>query len=116
MELEVKVESFDNISVIKPVGRIDPMTVDEFERAIRDSIMRGQIRIVVDASGINYISSAGLGVLMGYIEEVREKGGDIVLCSVPKKIYEIFDLLGFTKIYRFFPSLEEAINYFRSNG
>ncbi len=112
MELEIKTETFKDISIIKPVGRIDPMTVDDFETAIRKSILNGRTKIIVEGSGITYISSAGLGVLMGYIEEVREKGGDIVVCNISPKIYEIFDLLGFTRIYKFFPSLQEALSYF----
>jgi anti-sigma B factor antagonist len=46
---------------------------------------------------------------MGLIETVRENGGDIMLCSLQKNVREIFDTLGFTELYRVFPTEEEAL-------
>jgi len=114
MDLKLKKKEESGILLIKPVGRIDPITVEVFDKAIEDAIKSGKYNIIIDCSELSYISSAGLGVLIGYIEEVREKGGDIVICCTSSEVYEIFDLLGFTKIYKFFPDTEKARNFFRS--
>ena len=61
---------------------------------------------------MNYISSAGMGIIMGYLDEIREQGGDIKLCCVCERVYEIFDLVGFTEIYQFLEDEESAIDAF----
>ena len=50
---------------------------------------------------------------MGYLDEIRENGGDIKLCSVAQRVYEIFDLVGFTEIYDFMDNEETAIAKFK---
>ncbi len=106
--LEVRKENTGNVTVIIPKGSIDPLTVDEFERALEESLKEGKVKLVLDCSFLDYISSAGLGVLIGHIEEIREKGGDLVICCTSTKVYQIFDLLGFTKIFKFFPDRNSA--------
>jgi anti-sigma B factor antagonist len=53
-----------------------------------------------------------MGIIMGYLDEIREKGGDIKLCSVSERVYEIFDLVGFTEIYEFLENEEAAVEKF----
>ena len=60
-----------------------------------------------------YISSAGLGVFMAYVESIRENKGDIKLTNMSDKVYNIFDLLGFPLLYEIYKDEEEAINKFR---
>jgi len=55
---------------------------------------------------------AGLGVFMSFIEEVREKGGDIKICSLVPKVRQIFDILGFQAIYDMVESRDEAVRRF----
>jgi anti-sigma B factor antagonist len=64
---------------------------------------------------LNYISSAGLGVFMAFIENIRDKGGDIKFSSMSEKIYNVFDLIGFPLIYEFYKSDDEAIQKFKSS-
>lgn len=59
-------------------------------------------------SDLNYISSAGLGVFMGFIEEIRDNKGDIKLSNMPDKVYKVFDLLGFPALYQIFKEEDEA--------
>jgi anti-sigma B factor antagonist len=54
-----------------------------------------------------------MGIIMGYLDEIREKGGDIKLCNVDQRVYEIFDLVGFTEIYDFLEDEETAIAKFK---
>jgi len=114
MELKIEKIEKDGLFIIKPLGRIDPITVEDFDVSIAEAIKKGKVKIIIDCSGLEYISSAGLGVLIGYIEEVREKGGDIVICCANPGVYDIFDLLGFTKVYKFFPGLDEAEKFLKN--
>jgi anti-sigma B factor antagonist len=98
-----------NVASIELAGQLDAHTANEFERFLERTVRtEGVRRIVIDFHKLDYISSAGLGVLMGLIEEVRAAGGDIKLAALPERIYHILDLLGFPLVFQIFPSVAEA--------
>ncbi len=99
--------------VIALSGQLDAHTAPELERFLEDTIRNGKkAKLVLDFTLLEYISSAGLGVLMGFVEETREAGGDIKLASVPEKIYHVLDLLGFPVVFSIEPTVAEAIAKF----
>jgi anti-sigma B factor antagonist len=102
----------ENTAVIYPRGHLDAHNVERFEKEILKLIENDYANIVVNCKDLNYISSAGMGIIMGYLDEIREKGGDIKLCSVSERVYEIFDLVGFTEIYDFLNDEESALEKF----
>ena len=77
-------------------------------KSIQELIEESRYKIIVSMSDLNYISSAGLGVFMGFIEEIREKEGDIKLTNMTDKVYKVFDLLGFPALYQIFKEEVEA--------
>lgn len=87
------------LSVIQLEGYLDAHTAPQFEQAIQSEVDAGRHRLVVDCEKLTYISSAGLGVFMGFVEEVREQGGDIKICGLTPKVRQVFDILGFAEIY-----------------
>jgi len=102
----------DQVAVIYPKGHLDAHNVERFEKEIVKLIGNRIFRIVINCKDLNYISSAGMGIIMGYLDEIREREGDIKLCSVSERVYEIFDLVGFTDIYDFVDSEELALRKF----
>lgn len=101
-----------NIAVIYPKGHLDAHNVERFEKEILKQIGNDVVNIVIDCKELNYISSAGMGIIMGYLDEIRDKSGDIKLSSVNERVYEIFDLVGFTEIYDFLNDENTAVNKF----
>lgn len=101
-----------NAHVLAIAGKIDARTMGDFEQGIRDLLDAGHFKIVLDFAEVPFISSAGLGILMSVIEEMREAEGDLVLANVVPEVYRIFDLLEFTTLFRFFPSVELAVAAF----
>jgi len=101
-----------DLSVLSLEGYLDAHTAPRFERAIQDEIDAGRIRLIVDGAQLKYISSAGLGVFMSFIEEIRDKGGDIKICSLVPKVRQIFDILGFQAIYDMVESRPAAVQRF----
>ena len=108
-DLLIQVRDVDGVAVLRPEGFINAHTVRQFEGALEALVQEARYTILLDCRLLNYISSAGLGAIMGLIETVREHGGDIVLCQLQKNVYEIFDTLGFTQLYRVFPTEGEAL-------
>jgi anti-sigma B factor antagonist len=90
-------------------GQLDAHTAPDLEKYLEHTIRtEGKKKVVLDFASLEYISSAGLGVLMGFIEDTREAGGDIKLAAVPEKIYHVLDLLGFPVVFSIVPTVAEA--------
>lgn len=98
----------DGLSILSLDGYLDAHTAPEFEGAIQNEIEAQHHRIIVDCENLTYISSAGLGVFMGFIEEVREAGGDIKICQLIPKVKQVFELLGFHQLYHILDSVADA--------
>ena len=105
---EVTREDRSDISILRLRGFLDAHTAPNFEQAIQELIEENRYNIIVSMSNLNYISSAGLGVFMGFIEEIREKEGDIKLTNMTDKVFKVFDLLGFPALYQIFKEEMEA--------
>ncbi len=97
----VETDSADDFAVISLEGAVDAHTAPQFEEAVQAVIDAGQNKIVVDCERMTYISSAGLGVFMCFIEEVRDEGGDIKICGLSEKVKQPFEILGFETLYDF---------------
>lgn len=103
----------DGLTVIKLDGYLDAHTAPKFEDAIQSEMDAAHYRIIVDCEKLTYISSAGLGVFMSFIEEIREQaGGDIKICGLTPKVQQVFDILGFPEIYDMCASVPEAAQRF----
>jgi len=97
-----------SISVVRVDGVIDTMTSTELEKVMNSLLERGKYKIIVDLGGVDYISSAGWGIFISNIREIRQHTGDIKLARMIPNVYEIFELLEFDSILRAFDSIEKA--------
>lgn len=100
------------IRILALDGYLDAHTAPQFENAIHDEMQAGHQRIVVNCARLTYISSAGLGVFMSFIEELRELGGDIKLASITPKVYQVFDVLGFPALFDILDTTQAAVAKF----
>jgi anti-sigma B factor antagonist len=102
----------ENVSVIELKGYLDAHTAPELETAFQKLITEKKFNIVVNCRDLSYISSAGLGVFMAYVEDVRNNKGDIKLTNMTPKVYNVFDLLGFPVLYEIYKEENEAVTRF----
>lgn len=89
-------------------GRIDSITAREIETLFRDAIMAGKRLIVADMTDVNYVSSAGLRIFISFQKELKKAGGEICLFNAAAPVYSIFEISGFTNIFRFISSEDEV--------
>ena len=115
-ELSVDTRELEGVVLLYPRGFINAHTVRLFETEIQKALERQSYNIVVSCAGLKYIASAGLGALMGVIEEVRTNGGDIRISDLNETVRNIFEILGFNHLYRIFPSEVDAILSFRGGA
>jgi anti-sigma B factor antagonist len=106
----------DGYDVLELHGELDAHTASVLEESLVEYINRHHYQIIVNFSDLDYIASAGLGVFMAYIEDVREQGGDIKLTDMNKKVYNVFDLLGFPALYDILDHEQEAVQKFNRSS
>ena len=112
---EITFREIQKISVVHLNGYLDAHTAPDFENALQRLIEQERLFIVVNCSGLHYISSAGLGVFMGVIENIRSRGGDIKLAELTEKVFRVFDLLGFPVLFEIFKEETEAVARFKKS-
>ncbi len=88
----------DGIDFIMVVGEIDASSSIELDLTIAKSVGEGYSKILVDCSALEYISSAGLGVFMSYIEECKEREIKMVLFGMSDKVANTFSILGLNEL------------------
>ena len=111
--LTVETRQQDDVTLIYPQGFINAHTVRVFEAEIQKAIEQNRFKVVVNCAGLAYIASAGLGAIMGVIDEIRRQGGDLRLAGLNDTVRNIFEILGFNHLYQIFPSEVEAVLSFR---
>jgi anti-sigma B factor antagonist len=96
------------VSVVRVDGVIDTMTSSDLEKVMNSLLERGRYNIIIDLGGVDYISSAGWGIFISNIREIRQHSGDIKLARMIPNVYEIFELLEFDSILKAYENVEKA--------
>lgn len=107
--MEIKKNKLGNFLVIDLPGRLDTSNYQELEKSLIGVIDQGEKDIVINCSGLNYISSSGLRVFLIALKKLSSSGGRFHLCSLQDNIQEIFEIAGFTTIFTIFSTLDEAV-------
>jgi anti-anti-sigma factor len=107
----------DGEGVVEVQGVVDSTNVDEFFAFLRGVYKGGMTRIVLDLEKTNYISSAGLSVIVDTYKKAEREGGKLVIARASDTISELFQLVQFEKIMEFYDNLQDAIGAIdRSEG
>lgn len=94
-------------------GSLDADTSPKFGKKLQEEMQKGTVRIVINMNKLDYIASAGMGVLISTNEVLSKTGGEIRISSMSEKIQKIFKLLGFSSLFKTFDSDEKAIGSFK---
>ena len=98
----------DGVFLLTVRGFLDAHTFEELEKTINDLFEGGNYKLIVDISGLEYISSAGAGVFIGAIGTAQENDGNIILMRPSPNVKEVFDLLGLSQIFTFKDNRDDA--------
>jgi anti-anti-sigma factor len=102
----------EDVWVVEARGRIDASLAPELEGRLWTLLAAGHWRLVVDFQRVSYISSSGLKTLLVALRSARGRGGDLKLCCMSARVYEVFTLSGFHKVFEIFASEQEAASAF----
>ena len=117
----LKISLDKNDSVPKSIfiylnGYIDTYNSNFFQKKITKIVEAGYINLIFNCSALNYVSSTGIGSFTVFLKLVKPKGGDVVLLEIQPKVYEVFQLLGFSQFFNIKENSEEAINFFKTGA
>jgi len=112
-QFNIVTKTNEDVDCLHLKGYLDAHTAPELEDAISGIINTGRKKILINFSNLDYISSAGLGVFMAFIEELRDKGGDLKMSDMKPKVFSVFDLLGFPMLFEIFKEEKSAIEKFK---
>lgn len=107
--METKITQQDEAAIITVDGRVDTVTAVEFEKNISPVLDSDAKTIILDCSGLEYISSSGLRVFLMMQKRMTARQGKLHLCGLRPNIKEIFDISGFSSIFKLFDRLEDAL-------
>ena len=99
----------DGVDVVAPAGRIDTTTVGALEQRLSALLAAPRPRVVIDLSGVDYISSAGLRVLLVAARRVQQSGGQLALCAMGDAVRQVFQLAGFVPLFTIRQTRAEAV-------
>lgn len=107
--LTVSTSERDGWIVLALVGQLDVATAPNFRETLQETQYRGDGRVVLDLSGLEFLDSFGLGVLVGGVKRARSHGGRLILAGVSDHVAQVFELTGLDRALPFAPDVDAAI-------
>lgn len=108
-----KAPAVEECMIVYLSGYIDTYNSVFFQKRVAKIIEAGYINIIFNCAALNYVSSTGIGSFTAFLKMVKPKGGDIVLLEIQPKVYEVFQLLGFSQFFNIKDTLEDAVHFFK---
>lgn len=110
--MQVSVRTANGVTVVALAGNLDSNTSQEAQQAFDAVLAAGTKKVAVDFTALDYISSAGLRVLLGAAKKLRAAGGALHLFGLNQSVREVFDISGFSTILAVFTTEAEALKAF----
>lgn len=111
--MEVTTTELTRCDLIKAVGRINSQTAPQLEDAFEALQDKGRHHFVFDMSQVDFISSAGLRVMIHVQKTCKEnKQGELILANVPARVRETLDLAGFVPLFKIYDTVVQAVGSF----
>lgn len=107
--MEVIKSSEDKVVVAAVKGRVDTVTAQDFEKKIMEIMEGKSISLLIDCSGLEYISSAGLRSILVISKALKAKGLAVYFSSLQGNVKDVFNISGFNTIFKIFDTSEEAL-------
>jgi len=110
--LNINVETLKRVDLVAVNGRIDSNSAPQFDQALKDIMSAGRYNIVLDLSGVSYMSSAGLRGIVSALRECKKKRGDVRLAAPSERVSEVLSLAGLDPLFQLFDDSTTAVGSF----
>lgn len=110
--MKIETRDLKHVSVVKVAGRVDSATAPDLEKSLQELLTADRSQIVLDLQETEYVSSAGLRVLVSTLKGAKKDGGDLRLSQLSTRVKEVLDLAGLTPVFNIYPDVVEAVGSF----
>jgi anti-anti-sigma factor len=114
--MQIKEDKQGEVLIVALSEHLDTASSTIFESRLLGWIDRGERRIIVNCDALDYVNSAGLKVFLLAAKRLEPLGGKLVLCALLPSVLMIFEMIGFTRIMKIVPTLDEALRVLRGDA
>lgn len=117
--LRIRLETVDDVAgalILHLSGYIDTYNSTFFQKRVHRAVEAGYVKLIFSCSELTYVSSTGIGSFTAFLKAVKPRGGDVLLLEIQPRVYEVFQLLGFSQFFTIKDVLSDAIGYFRKSA
>jgi anti-sigma B factor antagonist len=107
--MKIDMEDKGDVKVVRFEGKLDTNTTPEAETALSQAVEHGAGKILIDFRDLDFVSSAGLRILLATAKKLGARGGALRVCSLNETVRDIFDISGFSTLLRVFDDEQEAL-------
>lgn len=110
--MAIETDQISGISLLRPVGRLDSSNSADLERLLNETLAGGATKLMFDFSKLDYISSAGLRVILLAGKKLRGSAGKVVLVGMGEMVREVFAMSGFLALFQVAATPEDGAKFF----
>ena len=110
-----KVSQTPRCLLLTLTGYIDTYNSSYFQKRVQKVIEAGFVGLIFQCNSLNYVSSTGIGSFTTFLKAVKSQGGDLVMLGIQPKVYEVFQLLGFSQFFTIKDNLDDSISHFNKD-
>jgi anti-sigma B factor antagonist len=108
--MEIIESKKNDVSIFKLNGRLDSNTSPALEKRLADAMANGTRKMVVDFENLDYISSAGLRIILKTTKDLKRTAGNLVLCAMQDYVKEVFEIAGFDSFLPIVTTVDDAVS------
>src|SRR5690554_4629360 len=107
--LDINVQEMKRVDLITVAGRVDSSTAHELEQVLEERTKHGRYNLVLEMSGVTYLSSAGLRALVSTLRNCKKRGGDVRIANPSQRVQEVMELAGLDVLFDTFDDVTVAV-------
>ena len=110
--MDVLVEEKGDIIVMRVKGRLDAASSPQLEKSLNSIVEGGHFKIVLNFADVEYLSSAGMRLMLAISKKLQHLEGKVVACNVSDEVMEVIKMAGFNQVIEFYPNEQESLTHF----
>lgn len=109
--MEALVEEKGDVIVVRVQGRLDAASSPQLEKKLNAIVESGHFKMILNLSGVDYLSSAGMRLMLSVSKKLKHLEGKVVACSLSEDVMDVIKMAGFHQVLEIYPSEEESFNH-----
>jgi anti-anti-sigma factor len=109
--MEAQVEEKGDIIVVRVQGRLDAASSPQLEKKLNSIVESGHFKLILNLGGVDYLSSAGMRLMLSVSKKLKHLEGKVVACSLNEDVMDVIKMAGFHQVLELYPTEEESFNH-----